>query len=224
LQIYSSTDATTWNHATAPVDRCAGCIIIPNGAATVKPDGSYAISLYETPGATSGTAYAVTGSATAGFTSAAESPNLWLKQMWTEGNTLYGMTQISPSSIVQSADGVTWTTVAQLPPTLSPSYYFDDGATKYVVDTSGLYSSSTDNVTWSAPAVLDPQARSITKLVRLGDHLIAVGIDGLMMASLDGATWTPIAPELSNDPIADIAITDRGVVLVGDSDLIITAP
>jgi hypothetical protein len=166
----------------------------------------------------------VTGSPAAGFTTTAQIPNVWFRQTWAVGNTLYGITAFVSSAIMQSTDGVTWTTVGQLPPSLSPMYYFDDGATKYVVGENGKLSSSTDNVTWSSVVVIDPEQRTIWKLVRLGDHLIAVGDRGLLLASLDGTTWTPIAPDVGSDPLTDIAITDRGVVLVGALDVLVTAP
>jgi hypothetical protein len=226
LDIYESSDAQTWTLTPAPFTQCTGCTIYA-GRVIAKPEGGYLISVDLDMGTTSAE-YAVTGSAAAGFTTTPQNPPSGFMQTWEENHLFYGLTNIYSTmtfcSILESGDGITWNTVAQFPPTFYADWYLDDGATKYVVDAFGKMSSSTDGVTWSAPVTLDPGGRTINKLIRLGDHLIAVGNNGVVMASLDGVHWDPVAPEVGQDSFYDVAITDRGLVLVGANDVVVTMP
>ena len=228
VQIYESTDAQTWTQTTAMLALCNGCQPYNTGWVLATDNGGYVISMTEyNAGTAAVTSLGVTGSAAAGFTTGTQTPNNPFVQTWKVGNTFYGLTDFyvanNISAIMESADGVTWTMLQLFPSTFLGRYYLDDGATKYVVDSTGKVSSSTDGTTWSPPAVLDPGGRALDRLIRLGDHLIAIGAGGLISASLDGVHWTAIAP-LTIASYNDVVLTDHGIEIVGDHDVVLTAP
>jgi len=223
LQIFESSDAQTWTQTTAPLTLCPGCSPTPDGWVLPLDGGGYHIAMAEYQNSNT-TGLDVKGSAASGFTTSLETPNLLMVQTWQRAGMFYGLTSVGTASVMESGDGVTWTTIAQFPTGFLPTCYFDDGATKYIADAYGKLSTSSDGVTWSAPRVLDPGNRAVSRLLRMGDHLIAVGDSGLFAASLDGLTWTPLPAVVDPDYFSDLALTDRGLVVVGSEDVVLTAP
>lgn len=227
LQIAESPDAQTWTQTTAPLTLTAGFSPEASGAMISTGGDSYLMSLVEEGPASAVSELTVKGSQAAGFTTSVDVPNLPLIELWSSGGTYYGLTNVfegqTPAEIVQSTDGVSWTTAATFPMGLYPSWYLDDGATKYVVAYDGTISTSADGTNWSAPVVLDPAGRAVTQLLRMGDHLIAIGNSGLLMASLDGSHWVQLAPQIATD-YTGAAVTDRGLAIVGGTDVVLTAP
>ena len=64
---------------------------------------------------------------------------------------------------------------------------------------------------------------AIWKLARVGELLFAVGDHGFIAASVDGLSFQPIVVPASGD-FHSIAITDRGLVAVGNYGLVVSAP
>ena len=221
LELYESTDAKTWAHTTVPVTACPACMVPQGvGGVVVSDANGYLVSLNEQESNVSETV-AVKGTAAAGFTSALQTPTAYYVKLWSKGGSYYGLTG---DTITKSDDGFTWTTYATLPHLESfGTTYYDDGAMQYVADEFGEVSTSTDGVTWSTPAVLDPQQRNVNGFIRLGDHLIAYGGGGLLAATTDGTTWTPIATGTSGN-FSSASVTDRGLVVSGGYDVVLTAP
>src|SRR6185503_4736317 len=127
-------------------------------------------------------------------------------------------------SILTSTDGFTWTTYATLPVlTNYGTAYYDDGAIQYVGSQFGQVTTSTDGINWSPPVQLHPGQRYINGFIRLADHVIAYGYYGLLAATTDGSTWTPIDAGTSG-VYTSASVTDRGLVLTGPYDVVLTAP
>lgn len=235
LELYESADAQTWTHTTIPVTACPACAVnqqysgdgISGGVVTAS-GGGYLVSLDEAETGVQETV-GVTGSVATGFTSALQTPTETFLALWSDGSVDYGLTY---NSILTSSDGFSWTIATMLPTSVQsalgseqagPHAYVDDGAIRYLALAAGKISTSPDGVTWSDPVQIDPARRSVNGFIRLGDHLIAYGDGGLLTATADGATWTPIDAGTSGN-YRDAAVTDHGLVLSGAYDVVVTAP
>ena len=227
LQIFESADGQVWSEANESLTLAPGYTPYAGGGAVLPLDADgYLVAMTEA-NATATLGFGAKGSAATSFTSAPETPNIPFLKLWASGGMYYGLSNVAqamaPPEIMESADGFTWTTIAMFPAGFDPSAYFDDGGTKYVADSYGKVSTSTDGTTWTTPAALDPSGRTVTSILRMGDHLIACGSYGLLVASLDGIHWTPIASQVNNS-FTGMALTDRGLAVIGYDDVVLTAP
>jgi len=234
LELYESADAQTWTHTTIPVTACPACTVNQqdalegvSGGVVTASDGSYLVSLSEAESSVQETV-GVTGSVASGFTSSVQTPTETFTTLWSKGGTDYA---VMYNSVFTSTDGFSWTSAATLPQTVqgylpstvSPHVHYDDGAVQYLGLYDGDISTSPDGVTWSDLVQIDPLKRTVNGFIRLGDHLIAYGDRGLLLATTDGATWTPIDAGTSGEYL-DAAVTDHGLVLSGPYDVVVTAP
>jgi len=216
LELYESTDAQTWTHTMVPVTACPACMA--NHGAEATFDGSnYLVSMVEQENNQS-EGVGVIGAAGTGFNSALQTPTSYFSQVWSKGGAYYGLTE---SSIMTSTDGFTWTTYAT--PMADGVAYYDDGTKQYIGSELGQVATSTDGINWSAPVQIDPGQRFVQGFIRLGDHVIVYGDDGLLAATNDGSNWTPIDTGTSGN-YRSASVTDRGLVLSGNYDVVLTAP
>jgi len=220
VTLSETTDEQTWTTADVQVALCPACMVYntsPRGVAMYDANG-YFMTLNGQEGAAIETVD-TKGTTAAGFTSAVQTPYEFFAKLWSSGSDYYGLNGVA---IMKSSDGgATWTQAATLPFYYATDY-LDDGPIKYTVTYYGQVSTSLDGVTWSAPVQLDPYNYGFYAIDRMGDHVFAIGGDG-MQVTTDGTTWTRV-PLPVPSYLTSMTMTDRGFVIVGGTGTVITAP
>jgi len=220
LKISQSTDGLTW--AATPISTFGGAT---ETGTMAMVDGNYVgnIGVYYNGATVPAALYgdSLSDLFAPAATGLGQTP---LKQIWGHTGAIYGLgdDQIYTSApdYYNAIGGTTWTAFAPLP-FAGATARLDDGATQYVVNASGQITSSTNGMTWTTPISID--TRGVTAISRIGDHLVAVGPTGLMSVSTDGVTWTAIPLPVQAD-LSGLTLTDHGFLLVGASNIVISAP
>jgi hypothetical protein len=220
LRLVESPDGVTWTSTEVPEWAVWGNL---TGTGTAMfSGGSYMSSLAQLEVGNPWNPVAVQGNTQDGTlttwssTGAGDVP---FSQMWGTPGSYYGVVD-STIYFSPSPKGYYWNLSSSLPFGGATCHLGDPGV-QYVANAAGQLTSSTDGTTWTSPITIDP--RGITRLLRLGDHLIAVGKHGLIAVSADGVSWTAIEAPVWGD-LVDAAVTDRGLVMVGPGDVVLTAP
>ena len=223
----TSTDATTWTTPTAygDIDHSYSSIAV-NSSGLFVAAGSRYDGLVTIQKSTTGTTW--TSSTIAGIdslpTAIAVSP---AGRFVIVGNYISG-TLNSPCNFTTSADGTTWTTVAQLAPNYYQVYGIASNASGFFVAvgayTGGFGSfplpaivTSSNGITWNAPVTLTRASgvetcrftsvavNSTGRFVAIGFGLLTGGGTAIMYAtSTNGTTWSAVSPVKSTMAFAQM--------------------
>jgi hypothetical protein len=137
---------------------------------------------------------------------------------WGNGKFVAGGTS---STMVYSADGVTWTPVADSTFDGSINAIVYDGGKFVAGGNYGKMATSTDGITWTAVSDSKFGSTSAIHAIAYGDgKFVAVGYNGKMATSSNGETWTAVSDSKfgSSDSIYTIAYGNGKFVAGGYGD------
>lgn len=234
--ILSSPDGMTWTSRASGTTNnlfgiaSSGTQLVVVGGTSALPATSYVVG---------GTSIILTSTDGINWTTQTSSTKTLVGVAWSGSRYIAVGPLTSPSQVVLvSADGISWTPHQWFTP-----FGADGGpgagliavtwaGTRFVAASSGI-TSSADGTSWTTPVYV-ANGLNLTALAWSGTQTVAVGANGLIFTSPDGATWTSRSSGLTivlNGSTASQAINLSGItwtgtrfVAVGGKSTILVSP